>query len=210
MGRRLLGRGFALLAVSVVAIAIALVPMTTASAHEVSDITASCDTVKVFFSGFPAAGVTVHIAASVEGHGTLGEDVFVDNTTTEKQLDISSATGALEGTTANVDVDVTWTFEGPQHVHRTFPMTCGTATTTTAPASSTTATSAVEGASVTTSTSHASVLGASVTAAPAATSGRSLPAPGSPTWPLVVFAIAAIAAGTALVAGQRSRRSTNN
>lgn len=218
MDRRFLRRGLALFAMSAVAAAIALVPMTAASAHEVTDITASCDTVTVYFSGFPTTGVTVHIAAAVEGHETRGADVFVDNTTTQKQLDIASATSALEGTSANVDVDVTWTFEGPQHVHKSFPMTCGTATTSTSVAevsgatsstTATTGTSAVEGASATTSTTRVTVLGAAVNASPTGTSSGSLPMTGSATLPLAVFALAAIAAGTVLVAGRRRGTSTD-
>src|SRR4051812_30739837 len=87
-----------------------------ASAHEVSDITANCNTVRVSFTGFPQSGVTVHIAATVQGHGAVSTDVFVNDKTTAGSLDISSVTDDMFGATAKVDVDVTWTFDGPQHV----------------------------------------------------------------------------------------------
>jgi hypothetical protein len=121
-----------LAAVAVPALALFIVGfgIGTAAAHDVSGISANCDKVTVNFAGFPDAGVTVHIAAAIEGHGTLATDVLVHNDMSA-QLNISSATSALAGATASVDVDVTWTLEGPQHVHDTFSVTCGTATTTT-------------------------------------------------------------------------------
>jgi hypothetical protein len=132
-----------------------------ASAHDVTNITANCDTVTVFFTGFPESGVTVHIAATVQGHGSASTDVFVNNTTTSATLNIASATDDMFGATANVDVDVTWTFQGPQHVHDMASVTCGEATTTTttqpatttttAPATTTTTTT-IAGESTTTTT----------------------------------------------------------
>ena len=101
-----------------------------ASAHYVSGIDVTCDDVTLNFAQFPSEGVTVHIAATVEGQGTVATDLLVHDDMSA-QLNISSATSALAGATASVDVDATWTFEGPQHVHDTFSVTCGSTTTTT-------------------------------------------------------------------------------
>ncbi len=130
MPKRILRRGLVVLAAPVVVIGFIIATTTTASAHEVTDITATCEVVTVHFSGFPQAGVVVHIAATVEGHGTLSRDVVVNDTTTQATLDIASATSALHGATASVVVNVSWEFEGPQHVQKTLTVTCGTATTT--------------------------------------------------------------------------------
>jgi len=101
-----------------------------ASAHFVSGIDVNCDHVTVNFAQFPSEGVTVHIAATVEGQGTLATDVLVQGDMSA-QLNISSATSALAGASANLEVDATWTFEGPQHVHEAFSVTCGSSTSTT-------------------------------------------------------------------------------
>ena len=221
MPKRYLRRSLAALATPILAFALLLASTSAASAHEISDISATCDTVTVHFTGFPKAGVTVHIAATVEGHGTLSKDVSVDNTTIEAQLDISSATNGLLGATANVDVDVTWTFQGPQHAHKTLSVTCGSATTTTRAQMTTTTMSGVGGATSTTSTTAASVsgaqtgttasgvLGESLSASPGVTAsptgGASLPRTGSSTLRLVIAALAALGAGTGLVITQRRR-----
>jgi hypothetical protein len=135
---------------------------TAASAHDVSGITASCNDVTVHFVDFPEEGVVVHIAATVEGHATLSSDAVVKSDMTTK-VNIASATSTLAGATAAVNVDVTWTFQGAQHVHATLHVTCGethhcgcattttthaTTTTTTAKATSTTTT--IAGGTVTT------------------------------------------------------------
>jgi hypothetical protein len=101
-----------------------------ASAHHVSGIDVNCEYVTVNFSEFPAAGVNVHIAATIQGQETLATDVLTHDEMTA-QLAIASATSALAGASATVDVDVTWTYEGPQHVHDTFTVTCGSSSTTT-------------------------------------------------------------------------------
>jgi len=100
-----------------------------ASAHVVTSITADCYQVTVYFSDFPDTGVVVHIAADVNGQ-TISNDVLVTSATTEAQVDISAATEALVGTPAHIDVDVTWTYLGPQHAHQTLILTCGSSTTT--------------------------------------------------------------------------------
>ena len=100
-----------------------------ASAHVVTSITADCYLVTVHFSNFPEAGVMVHIAADVNGQA-VSSDVLVTNTTSEAPLDISAATAALGDTPAHINVDVTWTYLGPQHMHKTLTATCGTTTTT--------------------------------------------------------------------------------
>jgi LPXTG-motif cell wall-anchored protein len=109
-----------------------------ASAHVVTSINADCYQVTVHFNDFPDSGVMVHIAADVNGQ-VISTDVQVTSTTTSAQLDISAATAPLAATPANIDVDATWTYLGPQHAHEAFTLTCGTATTT---ASSTTTTQA--------------------------------------------------------------------
>ncbi len=118
-----------------------------ASAHVVTSITADCYQVTVHFSDFPDNGVVVHIAADVNGQA-VGSDVLVTSATSEATVDISAATAALVDTPAHIDVDVTWTFRGPQHVHETLTATCGSPTTAT-PAT----TPATQGSATTTTTS---------------------------------------------------------
>src|SRR5438128_1551890 len=101
--------------------------------------------VTVHFTGFPSTGVSVHLVATVEGHASLSKDVVVKDTTSQATLDISSATKNLFGATAAVEVDVTWTLQGPQHVHKTLSVTCGTATTTTTSQQTTTTMVGVSG-----------------------------------------------------------------
>jgi LPXTG-motif cell wall-anchored protein len=121
----------AFVAVPLLVIAISLFALGgIASAHVVTSITADCYRVTAYFRDFPEAGVMVHIAADVNGQ-TVGRDVLVTSATSEAQVDISPATAALVGTPAHIDVDVTWTFWGPQHVHETLTATCGGSTTTT-------------------------------------------------------------------------------
>jgi hypothetical protein len=109
-----------------------------AYAHTVNSINVNCETVTVDFSGFPAEGVTVHIGATVEGHGSVGTDVLVKGSMTGT-LDISGETSTLFGAPAKVDVDVTWNFQGAQHLSDSGTVTCGTATTTIAPTTTTAA-----------------------------------------------------------------------
>src|SRR5690242_20713492 len=143
MHSRALRRALALATIPILALFTAVLGFSSvASAHDVSGISANCNEVTVQFVDFPPEGVSVHIAATVEGHPTLSSDVLVKNNMTAS-LDIASATSALAGATAAVNVDVTWTFQGAQHVHETLDVTCGThhcgcTTTTTAHATTTT------------------------------------------------------------------------
>ena len=101
-----------------------------ASAHVVTSINADCYRVTAHFRDFPDTGVVVHIAADVNWQTTIGADVLVSSATTEASVDITAATASLFGATGRVDVDVTWTYLGPQHVHETLNVTCGSPTTT--------------------------------------------------------------------------------
>jgi hypothetical protein len=102
-----------------------------ASGHEITGIDVNCSEVTVHWSGFPEAGVSVHIVAAVGGVGSTSTDVTVDHNSTQTQLNITSLTSQLNGASGTVDVDVTWTFEGPQHVHESKTVTCGNMSTTT-------------------------------------------------------------------------------
>lgn len=144
MQSRALRRALALATVPILALLTAVLGFTTAaSAHDVSGVTANCSDVTVHFVDFPQEGVVVHVAATVEGHSTVSSDVLVkgDMATT---LSIASATSSLAGATAAVNVDITWTFQGTQHVQETLHVTCGEThhcgctTTTTAHATTTT------------------------------------------------------------------------
>jgi LPXTG-motif cell wall-anchored protein len=156
-----------------------------ASAHVVTSITADCYQVTAHFSDFPDTGVMVHLAADVNGQ-TVSNDVLVTSATTEAHLDISAVTAALVGTPANIDVDVTWTYLGPQHAHHSLVLTCGTstiasstttvaaesATTTTAvsPTTTTQATATTTGPQTTTTTEvHGTTIHVTTTTAPATT-----------------------------------------
>ena len=159
-----------------------------ASAHVVSSINADCYFVTVHFSDFPEAGVMVHIAVEVNGT-MLGSDVLVRSASSESSVDISAATAALVATPAHVDVDVTWSFLGPQHVHESVTLTCGTTTTTSssttapttstaAPAPTTTAVSPPATSAVSTSTtSAASTTSTEVKAATTIASTTTSPVP---------------------------------
>jgi LPXTG-motif cell wall-anchored protein len=100
-----------------------------ASAHVVTSINADCYLVTVHFSDFPEAGVMVHIGVDVNGQA-IDRDVLVTSATSEAHVDISPATAPLLATPAHIDVDVSWTYLGSQHVHQTLTLTCGTTTTT--------------------------------------------------------------------------------
>jgi hypothetical protein len=224
MGKRAARRMLVVVAAPLIAIAIGLFGFGgTASAHEVTSITADCDRVTVHFSGFPEAGVMVHIAAVVSGHAAITSDVLVTSATSEAHVDISAATATLFGATASVDVDVTWTLEGPQHVHETLTVTCGSSTTTTqatttssGPTTSTTvggvtSTSTPIG---TTTTAPTSITVAGVTMSTAArnavVSGSTtipssgLPRTGASTTPLLGVALAlAVVGATAIGAATR-------
>jgi len=154
--RSAIRRLLAVLSVPVLALlGVTMVWTGVASAHHVDGINVSCDYVTVNFKDFPSAGVNVHIAAAIEGHGDLATDVLVHDEMSA-QLDITSATSALAGATAEVDVDVTWTFEGDQHVNDTFTVTCGSATTTTVHHCGCGSTTTTEAGVTTTTTAEAS------------------------------------------------------
>jgi LPXTG-motif cell wall-anchored protein len=114
-----------------------------ASAHVVTSMTADCYGVTVHFSDFPASGVIVHIAIDVNGQ-EVGSDALITNANTEAHVDIAAATTGLLGGAAHIDVDVTWTYLGPQHVHESFTETCG------APPATTTSTTPTESVATTT------------------------------------------------------------
>jgi len=140
MTRRGLIRLFAVTTVSLLMVVAGAFAWTAAaSAHVVTGIEADCTHVTVSFADFPRSGVMVHIAVTVEGHAPLTTDVLVKRRSGPVSLDISSVTSDLFGATANVDVDVTWTFEGPQHVEQTLQVTCGETTSTALGSSSSTA-----------------------------------------------------------------------
>jgi hypothetical protein len=129
--RRAWKRSLAVLAAPALAFLVGMFAWTgVASAHDVSDIEVDCTHVTVHFRDFPEDGVSVHIAATVEGHAELGTDAMISGSMSGS-LNISSATSALAGATAKVDVDVTWSYHGDHHEEGTFHVTCGTATTTT-------------------------------------------------------------------------------
>jgi LPXTG-motif cell wall-anchored protein len=136
--RRAWKRSLAVFAAPALAFLVGMFAWTgAASAHDVSDIEVDCTHVTVHFRDFPAEGVMVHIAATVQGHAELGTDVMVSGTMTGT-LNISSATSALAGASATVNVDVTWSYHGDHHESATKTVTCGTATTTTTHATTTT------------------------------------------------------------------------
>ena len=143
-----------------------------AFAHEVTGIDVDCTNVTVHWSGFPDAGVSVHIAAEVEGIGSTSTDVMVDHNSTQTQLSIAALTSQLNGASGTVNVDVTWTFQGPQHVQATEHVTCGTAPTTTSTVGSSGSTIAPTTTTTTTmpaSTTTTTVGSTSTTSAPSST-----------------------------------------
>jgi hypothetical protein len=122
-------------AVSGIALAGIGVFATSASAHEVTGVDVTCTTATVHFAEFPNVAVPVHIVVQVGAEPAIVDDVNVD-------------------ATAPVDIDVTWTNFGAQHVHSSTTVTCGTATTTSTTIESTTtmATTTTTAATTTTTT----------------------------------------------------------
>ena len=103
-----------------------------ASAHRVSGMTANCTEVVVTFADFPPGPTPVHIAIQVGSAGSTSADVSVTDTTPPQHVDITSLTSKLQGQSADVVVDVTWRFDNQdQHEHGSFPVTCGTHSTST-------------------------------------------------------------------------------
>jgi hypothetical protein len=200
-----------------------------ASGHEVTGASANCDHVTIGWTGFPEAGVPVHIAVQVGGVGSTSADVVVSQSTTQTNVSISSLTSQMHGETADVDVDITWTFSGPQHVHRTIPVMCGTATTTTQAESvsstttstvgglnettttlgaSSTTTIVVSGAGETSTTTVAAVSGPNETpnravSATGSSSPASLPVTGGATTTLLLLGLACVLGGATIVLAPR-------
>src|SRR5205085_12457455 len=88
--------------------------------------------VVVTFADFPPGPTPVHIAIQVGSVGSTSADVSVSDTTPPQHVDITSLTAKLHGESANVVVDVTWRFDDKdQREHGSFPVTCGTHSTTT-------------------------------------------------------------------------------
>jgi LPXTG-motif cell wall-anchored protein len=175
-----------------------------ASAHQVTSIDVDCYLMTAHFSDFPDDGVVVHMAATVNGQAPVGRDVLVTSETTEATLDISDATSGLYGP-LTIAADITWRYEGPQHVHETITVTCAQPTTTTttpptttaAPTTTTTlgglgSTSTVPTTGPATSTTAA---GVSTTPTSGAAPTSTLPRTGSDATFPAVFGLSAIAAG---------------
>ena len=71
--------------------------------HDVTGVSATCDHVTVNWSGFPAAGVPVHINIQVGAVGSISADVTVKDTTTHTDVNIAALTSQLHDQTAPVD-----------------------------------------------------------------------------------------------------------
>jgi LPXTG-motif cell wall-anchored protein len=174
----------------------------TASAHQVTSIEVDCYLMTAHFSDFPDDGVVVHMAATVNGQTPVGRDVLVTSETTVATLDIADATAGLYGP-LTIEADITWRYEGPQHVHETITVTCAsptttqsTTTTTTAPA--TTTTLGVQGSTSTVPTTggaSTTVAGVSTTPTSAAAPTSTLPRTGSDSTFPAIFGLSALAAG---------------
>lgn len=118
--------GTVLMSAALVALAV------PASAHRISGMTANCTEVVVTFADFPPGPTPVHIAIQVGSAGSTSADVSVTDTTPPKHVDITSLTSKLQGESADVVVDVTWRFDDKDnHDHGSFPVTCGTHSTST-------------------------------------------------------------------------------
>jgi LPXTG-motif cell wall-anchored protein len=110
-----------------------------AFANHVGDMTADCKEVVVTFVDFPSGPTPVHIAIQVGSVGSTSADVSVSDNTPPKHVNIMSLTNQLHGQSANVVVDVTWHLDTDHHEHGSFPVTCGTHTTSSTGSSSTSA-----------------------------------------------------------------------
>jgi hypothetical protein len=243
MSRGFIRRAFVVLAAPAIGLGMVAVLAGPAQANHVVSISADCYSVVVQFTDFPDSGVPVHISATIAGVGTVSEDTVIDSTTTQATLNISSLTADLAGATANVDVDVTWSYGGSHESQQSIALMCGTATTTSTAQATTTSSTAeststsVEGTSVSSSSSTSvpetvttgggpatttlnSTVGphtsstpssrveaetVSSTAVAVAAASSSLPFTGGSAMPLLFFGICALAAGAALVLGQRRR-----
>lgn len=209
-----------------VVVAAALVGMSVpASAHDAS-IFVDCQEVFVGFTGFPAEAIPVHIAVEVVGVGSKSSDVMVDQHTTEKKVDISDLTASVQGPIV-VNVDVTWTFEGPQQRQKTANLVCnesgpsstvesasstsiggGQTSTSVAAASSTSTPVTTGGANVSSSTSSVTAASTSTTFVKvSAASASQLPFTGGSSMPLLVLGLALIAGGVAFMYAPRRRAS---
>jgi LPXTG-motif cell wall-anchored protein len=231
VGRSLSRRSGAQVVLGVGAVAVASIALALpASGHEVTGVSANCDHVTIEWTGFPEAGVPVHIAVQVGAVGSTSADVVVSQITTQTNVSISSLTSQMHGESADVDVDITWTFSGPQHVHRTISVMCGTATTTsqaesvsstttstvgglnetttTLAGAGSTTTIVVSGAGETSTTTVAGVSGPNETpngavSATGASSPASLPVTGSATTVLLLLGLACVLGGATIVLAPR-------
>ncbi len=111
-----------------------------AFANHVGDMNANCNEVVVTFTDFPSSPTPVHIAIQVGSVGSTSADVSVNDSTPPKHVNIMNLTSQLHGQSADVVVDVTWHLDTDHHEHGSFPVTCGTHTTSTSASSGTTAT----------------------------------------------------------------------
>lgn len=110
-----------------------------AFANHVGDMTANCNEVVVTFVDFPSGSTPVHIAIQVGSVGSTSADVSVNESTPPKHVTITNLTSQLHGQSANVVVDVTWHLDTDHHEHGSFPVTCGTHSTSTTASPATTA-----------------------------------------------------------------------
>lgn len=100
--------------------------------HEASGISADCDAIMIGWSGFPSAGVPVHIEAGVGSVGTVSKDLTVNDRTAPTKLDISEYARMLSPIRhPSIEIDVTWDYDGPHDTYRIIPLFCGTSVTTT-------------------------------------------------------------------------------
>ena len=126
LSRRRTRRIAAVVTVPLAGVALALFALIgTAAAYDVTSVMANCQHVTVSFDDFPDEGVTVHIEARVDGQSPVSTDIVISSAVKQAQLDISSLTSNLGGSSATIDVDVTWTLNGPQHVYKARTVTCG-------------------------------------------------------------------------------------
>jgi hypothetical protein len=109
-----------------------------AFANHVGNMTANCNEVVVTFADFPSSGTPVHIAIQVGSVGSTSADVFVNDSTPPKHVNIANVTSKLHGQSADVVVDVTWHLDTDHHEHGSFPVTCGTHSTSTSASPATT------------------------------------------------------------------------
>jgi LPXTG-motif cell wall-anchored protein len=181
-----------------------------ASAHEVTSIAVDCYVMTAHFSDFPANGVAVHMAATVNGQSPVARDVLVTSGTTEATLDISGATEGLYGP-LTIAADITWRYDGPQHVHEAITVTCASTTTTTQSTTTTTTTTAPTttttlgelGSTSTVPAAPTTAVGGITTPTSAAAPTATLPRTGSDSTFPAIFGLSALAAGALALSRRR-------